>query len=116
LRRQDSSSPTTTITFSAWSKRWLTRCLIAGVRFAGCPDAVIAEHLNVTVASVRNRGSSDGWVATADYAVLAELAVNTIEQWAADGLLPNTATDETGRRYHAASELIRALDREPGPP
>jgi hypothetical protein len=89
----------------------LTRYLIAGVRFAGYPDALIAEHLNVTLDSVRTRGGSDGWVAAEDYAVLADVTVGTIEQWAAAGLLPNEATDETGRRYYAASELVRALDR-----
>jgi len=86
-----------------------TRYLIAGVRSAGYPDALIAEHLDITVDSVRTRGGSDGWIAAEDFAALAEVTLDTIGQWAADGLLLTAATDGAGRRYYAASELIRAL-------
>jgi hypothetical protein len=90
----------------------LTRYLIAGLRYAGYSPARIANSLDTSVGAVRNRGGSDGWVATDEFAALADLTPETIDQWAHDGLLHHGADDETGRRYYAASELIRALEHD----
>lgn len=89
----------------------LTRSLIAGARFAGCTDAAVAECLGISLNAVRTRGGSDGWIAVAEFAELTDLTSKTIELWARDGLLPHTATDDYGRRYYAASNLMRALTR-----
>jgi hypothetical protein len=89
----------------------LTRYLIAGVRYAGYTNARVAECLGISPDAVRARGSSDGWVAVDDFAAVAHLGEHAIEQWATDKLLQHTAMEQTGRRYYAASELVRALDR-----
>jgi hypothetical protein len=87
----------------------VTRALIAGTRSVGYTDAQVAECLGMKVSGVRARGGSDGWIAVDDFGDLADLPTETIERWAAAGVLLNAATDTTGHRYYLASELMRAV-------
>jgi hypothetical protein len=90
----------------------LTRYLIAGLRFAGYSDSQIAASLDMKLDAVRGRGASDGWLAAADFAEMADLGLGVIDRWATAGLLPHTITDDTEHRYYPASELIRALEQD----
>jgi len=89
----------------------LTRHLLGGARRAGYTTSQLAGCLGVSVESVRTRGGSDGLVAVEDFATLAELDPQTVDQWATDGLVQHTVADDPGRRHCDASELLRALDR-----
>ncbi|MCU1658870.1 MAG: hypothetical protein JWO57_3526 [Pseudonocardiales bacterium] len=90
----------------------LTRSLLGGARHAGYTPARLAEGLGISVGSVRNRGSSDGWIAADVFAELTDLSPDTVDSWIADGMLPSRATDEAGRDCYLASELIYALTRQ----
>jgi hypothetical protein len=72
----------------------------------------LAESLGISVGSVRNRGSSDGWIAADVFAELTDLSPDTVDSWIADGMLPSRATDEAGRDCYLASELIYARTRQ----
>jgi hypothetical protein len=94
-----------------WAAFRLTRLMIAGARITGYTDAAVAECVGISLQAVRSRGGSDGWIDAEKFAALTGLDVSVIDQWAADGLLRLTATDDDGRHHYAASELITALSR-----
>jgi hypothetical protein len=89
----------------------LTRSLLGGARAAGFPNAVLAHCLGTTVQSVRTRGGSDGWIAATTFADLADLPIDVVRAWTADGLLPAQTVDVLGTDCFAASDLVRALIR-----
>jgi hypothetical protein len=90
----------------------VTRTLLGGARQAGQPCTLLADCLGVSVASVRARAGSDGWLTTAEVVSVSGLSAQRIKECVALGWLPPPHLGAGGEELHLASHVVRAVIAE----
>lgn len=90
-----------------------TRHLLGGCRALGIPVRQLAIMLDRSTSIITLRSGIDGPITAQDFARLAHLSTEVIENWTDDGLLIVNTPARSVNDSYPASHLIRALLNQP---